>query len=165
MIGERDGQDTLRLQKLHDVFEKADLKPEISHEILGWLAIHYVEFLGVVGGILKAGSFDAFVGNSGLIKESILATRESLAIYKARGIDFKKTAPADIRIIDGTPVFLLTPLVKMQYRTPFIKQFFEENIQYGMQEFACQNADVLSEGKRHGVQMPNLIGFGKYFIS
>lgn len=165
MIGERGCQVTPRLQNLQDVFEQANLKPVISHDILSWLAIHYVEFLGVIGGILKAGSFDAFVDSSKLIKESILATRESLAICKARGIDFKKVAPANIRIIDGTPVFLLTPLVKMQYRTPSIKQFFEENIQHGTEEITCQYADVLNEGKRLGVQMPYLTGFEKHFTS
>jgi ketopantoate reductase len=164
MIGERDGQVTPRLQNLRDMFEQANLKPVISPDILSWLAIHYVEFLGVIGGILKAGSFDAFVDNSELIKESILATRESLAICKARGIDFKKAAPVNIRIIDSTPVFLLTPLVKVQYRTPSIKQFFEENIQHGMEEIACQYADVLSEGKRLGVQIPYLTEFEKDFI-
>jgi ketopantoate reductase len=165
MIGERDGQVTPRLQNLHDVFEQANLKPVISSAIRGWLAIHYVEFLGVIGGILKAGSFDAFVDRSELIKESILATRESLAICKACGIDFKQAAPANIRIIDSAPVFLLTPLVKMQYRTPSIKQFFEENIQHGMEEIACQYTDVLKEGKRLGVKAPYLTGFEKYFIS
>jgi hypothetical protein len=117
----------------------------ISQDILGWLAIHYVEFLGVVGGILKAGSFDAFVSNSELIKESILATRESLELCKARGIDFKKAAPANIRVIESTPIFLLTPLVKMQYKTPSIKQFFEENIEHGMEEICHQYEDVRHE--------------------
>jgi hypothetical protein len=54
--------------------------------------------------------------------------------------------------------------VRMQYRAPSIKQFFEENIQHGMEEIACQYADVLSEGKRLGVQMPCLTGFEKDFI-
>lgn len=83
MLGEQDGQITPRLQKLRDTFEKANLKPVISQDILGWLVIHYVEFLGVIGAILKAGSFDAFVNNSKLIREAILATRESFEICKA----------------------------------------------------------------------------------
>ena len=118
MLGERDGQITPRLKNLQAVFEKADLKPVISQDILGWLSIHYVEFLGVIGGILKAGSYDTFVGSSELIRESILATRESLDICKARGIDFKKAAPANMKIVDGAPIFLLTPLVKIQYQAP-----------------------------------------------
>ena len=53
----------------------------------------------------------------------------------------------------------------MQYRTPSIKQFFEENIQHGMEEIACQYAEVLSEGERLGVQMLYLTGFEKHFVS
>ncbi len=165
MLGERDGQITSRLKNLQNVFEQANLKPVISEDILGWLAIHYVEFLGVIGGILKAGSFDDFVGSSELIKESILATRESLDICKARGIDFKKAAPANIRIIKSTPVFILTPLVKMQYKASSIKQFFEENIEHGMEEISCQYEDVIREGERLQVKMPYLNEFEKYYIT
>jgi 2-dehydropantoate 2-reductase len=154
---------TPRLQNLRDVFEKANLRPVISPDILGWLSIHYVEFLGVVGGILKAGSFDTFVASSELIKESILATRESLEVCRARGVDFKKAAPANIRIIESTPVFLLAPLVKMQYRTPSIKQFFEENIEHGMDEIGHQYCDATSEARRLGVKIPHLANFEKYF--
>ena len=163
MLGETDGQLTPRLQNLQDVFKKADLRPVISQDILGWLSIHYVEFLGVVGGIRKAGSFDAFVDSSALIKDSILATRESLDVCKARGVDFKKAAPSNIRIIENTPVFLLTPLVKMQYRTPSIKQFFEENIEHGMDEIHRQFCDVTSEASRLGVKIPHLAEFENYF--
>ena len=162
MLGERDGKITPRLQNLRDLFEKANLKPVISQDILGWLSIHYVEFLGVVGGILKAGSFDDFVASSELIKESILATRESLDVCKARGINFKNAAPSNIRIIESTPVFLLTPLVKMQYQTPSIKRFFEENIEHGMDEIRHQYCDVTSEARRLGVNIPNLAGFEKF---
>jgi ketopantoate reductase len=161
-LGERDGQVTPRLQNLRAVFENASRRPVISQDILGWLSIHYVEFLGVIGGIRKAGSFDAFVDSSVLIKESILATRESLDVCKARGVDFKKAAASNIRIIDSTPVFVLTPLAKMQYRTPSIKQFFEENIEHGMDEIHCQFCDVTSEARRLGVKIPHLAEFEKY---
>jgi ketopantoate reductase len=165
MLGERNGEITRRIQNLRDVFDKANLKPIISEDILGWLAIHYVEFLGVIGGILKAGSYKAFVGSSELIKESILATRECFDICKARGVNFKKAAPANIRIVDSTPIFLLTPLVKMQYRTPSIQQFFEENIEHGLEEVKCQYNDVVSEGKRLNVKMASFEGYKKYYAA
>ncbi len=163
LLGERDGQITPRLKNLQNMFEQANLKPVISQDILGWLAIHYVEFLGVIGGILRAGSFNTFVNSSGLIKESILATRESLDICKARGVDFKKAAPTNIRIVESTPIFLLAPLMQMQYKTPSIQQFFEENIAYGMEEISHQYEDVLAEGKRLGTKMPNLERYEEYY--
>ncbi len=163
MLGEKDGQVTPRLQKLYDLFEKASLRPVASPDILGWLSIHYVEFLGVIGGIRQASSFDAYVNSSELIKDSILATRESLNVCKARGVDFKKAAPSNIRIIENTPIFLLTPLVKMQYRMPSIKQFFEENIEHGMDEISQQFCDVISEATRLGIEIPHLARYEKHF--
>jgi ketopantoate reductase len=162
MLGKRDGQITPRLQNWHVVFEKANLRPMISPDILGWLSIHYVEFLGVIGRIRKAGSYDAFIDKSGLIKDSILATRESLKVCKERGVDFKKAAPSNIRIIESTPVFVLAPLVKMQYRMPSIKQFFEENIEHGMDEINHQFCEVTSEARRLGVKVPHLVSYEKY---
>jgi len=49
MLGEKDGQVTPRLQNLVNMFKQANLKPAISKDILGWLAVHYVEFLGAIG--------------------------------------------------------------------------------------------------------------------
>jgi len=163
MLGEPGGRRTARLEKLRGLFEQARLRPVVSQDILGWLSIHYVEFLGVIGAILKAGSYNAFVSNSGLVKEAILATREALDICKTRGIDFKKAAPSNIRVVQSTPVFVLTPLIQAQYKMPSIKQFFEENIEHGIAEIRLQYSDVISEGRRLGVNMPHLEGFANYF--
>jgi ketopantoate reductase len=163
MLGEKDGRVTPRLQGLMDMFQQADLRPAISHDILGWLAIHYMEFLGAIGGILKAGSVSAFAHQPSTVQEAILATREGLDVCRARGIDLKRAAPANIRLIDRLPVFLLRMLVQQQYRTPSIQQFFEENIAHGMDEISCQYDDVVAEGKRLQVKMPYLEGFEKYY--
>jgi 2-dehydropantoate 2-reductase len=98
MLGEPDGGTTPRLQKLVGVFEQARLRPQISRDILGWLATHYVEFLGAVGGICQAGSASAFAANRALVKAAILATREGLAVCRARGIDVARAAPLNLRL-------------------------------------------------------------------
>ena len=54
-------------------------------------------------------------------------------------------------------------MVKMQYRTPSIKQFFEENIEHGMEEISRQFCDVTSEARRLNVKISHLIEFDKYF--
>lgn len=86
-------------------------------------------------------------------------------ICKARGIDFKKASSANIHIVDGTPIFLLTPLVKIQYKTPSIQQFFEENIEHGLDEIARRYNDVFSEGKRLGVKISAFEGYKKYYVA
>lgn len=163
MLGEKDGQITPRLQKLVAAFRQADLRPETSRDILGWLAVHYVEFLGAIGGILKTGSTRAFADNPAVIKEAILATREGLRVCQARGINLARAAPINVRLVDSLPLLLLTPLVHRQYQTPSIQQFFEENITHGREELSAQYYDVLTEGRRLGVKMPYLESFEKYF--
>ena len=163
MLGEKDGRTTPRLETIVKIFKEANLKPVISHDILGWLAIHYVEFLGVIGGILKAGSTKAFANDPDTIKDAILATREELKTCKARGIDLARAAPLNIRLVNSLPIFMLLPLVKSQYQTPSIQQFFEENIAHGREELITQYYDVRAEGQRLKVSTPSFESFEPYF--
>jgi ketopantoate reductase len=161
MLGERDGKITPRLQQMAEMLKSANLSPEISSDILGWLQFHYVEYLGATGAILKAGSTQAFVKNQDLVRAAILATREGLAICRARGTDMK-AAPSNLKFFN-LPLFLLVPLAQYQYRMPNIQKFFEENISQGFEELASQYREVTSEGRRLGLKMPVLAGFEPYF--
>lgn len=106
MLGERDGQFTPRLESIKEMFQEADLRPQIAPHILGWLAAHYVEWIGPVGAILEAGSVQAFARNTTLIRKSILATREGLEVCRARGYAVQKAAPQNLRLLKSLPLFL-----------------------------------------------------------
>ena len=161
MLGEKDGKDTPRLRRLVEVFGAAGLRPQASRDILGWLAAHYVEYLGAVGGILEAGSAAAFANSRTLVRDAILATREGLAVCRARGMD-PKSAPFNLRLY-ALPLWLIVPLGQMQYRAANIRQFFDENIAHGMPELADQYHNVVAEGRRLGVKMPHLENFARHF--
>jgi 2-dehydropantoate 2-reductase len=162
ILGEKSGQPTPRLQRLTTLFRQAGLRPEVSRDILGYLATHYVEFLGAVGGILKAGSAEAFVQEKALVKAAVLATREGLDVCKARGINVSRAAPLNLRLF-YLPAVLLTPLAQSSYKAPGIQQFLEENVAHGLAEIAGQFFDVLGEGKRLGVSTPNLESFERAY--
>ncbi len=164
MLGEGDGRDSSRLRGLVGLFGQAGLRPQVSRDILGWLATHYVEYLGAVGGIREAGSAAAFAHDRSLVRRAILATREGLDICRARGIDVKRSAPFNLRLY-ASPLWLIVPLGQMQYRAANIQQFFEENIANGMPELSEQYQNVVSEGRRLGVAIPNLGGFACQFGS
>jgi len=163
MLGEMNGEVTPRLEKLVGLFKDADLKPVISHDILGWLMVHYVEFLGIIGGMLNAGCVNAFVQDKALIRRAILASREGLNICQARGVK-KSSIPINNQLV-LLPVSLLTPLIRMQYQTLSIRQFFEENIKFGRDELSTQYFDVLAEGKRLGIDVPFLSAFEPDFAT
>ena len=162
MIGEPGGQLSPRVTDISAIFAQARLKPEISRDILGWLAAHYVEYVGGVGGMLKAGSVQNFASNSALVREAILATREGLDVCRARGIDVGKSAPSNLKMY-SLPLFIIVPLGKLQYGMKNIQQFFEESIAHNLDELTIQYYDVLNEGKRLGVRMPHLESFEPYY--
>ena len=165
LLGEKYGQLTPRLQNLVEAFKQAHLKPVVRKEILGWLAVHYVEFLGAIGGILKAGSVKAFAADGAIVTQAILATREGFQVCQARGIDLRRAGSMNVRLINSLPLPLIRMLVQRQYQAPSIQQFFEENIEHGVEELRQQYADVIAEGQRLGMKMPALEGFKQYFES
>jgi 2-dehydropantoate 2-reductase len=162
MLGEKGGMNSPRLERVVAMFKQAQLHPVVSHDILGWLAMHYIEFLGVTGGILQAGSTQAFINEPEIIRAAILATREGLKVCLARGINLAHS-PINLRLINSLPLSMLVPMVQAQYKAPSIQQFFEENIAHGQEEIPVQYYDVLSEGKRLGVPMPCLESFEENF--
>jgi ketopantoate reductase len=162
MLGEVSGEVTPRVRRLQQMFASTGLKPEVSRDILGWMACHYVEYLGPVGAILKAGSARAFAESSALMREMILATREGLAVCRARGINVGQAAPINLRLF-SLPLALIVPIGQANYRAPNIQQFFEENIAHGMEEVAIQYYEVLNDGKRLGVPMPHMEALEPYY--
>ena len=156
MLGEKDGRVTPRLQQAEAILRSSGLKPEISKDILSWLKFHYVEYIGATGAILKAGSAKAFAGSTDLVRESILATREALAVCRARQVP-AGTAPFNLKLY-GLPLPVLVWLGQQQYQAANIQSFFDENIRNGLAEITAQYQDVLEEGRRLGVAMPVLSG-------
>ena len=161
LVGEIDGKPSPRLEKLAAALQAAGLKPETSADILSWLKFHYVEYLGATGAILKAGTAKAFASQADLVREALLATREALAVCRARGVPMK-AAPFNMRMY-SLPLGLIVRLGQRQYQSANIQTFFDENIRNGLDEIAAQYQDVLAEGQRLSVPMPVLTGLGQYF--
>jgi hypothetical protein len=85
-LGEVDGQMTPRLNKIAEVMRQAGIRPKRSRHIVPWLWTHYAEIAAIVGGLCIAGSFQAFASSSPILKETLFAMREGLAVCRARGI-------------------------------------------------------------------------------
>lgn len=154
MLGEGHSGVTARLKKVEAMLQPAGLKPELSTDILSWLQFHYVEYLGATGAILKAGSAKSFAERTDLVRQAILATREGLAICRARGVPMN-AAPFNLKMY-SLPLALLVWLGQKQYQAANIQSFFEENIRNGLEEIADQYQNVLQEGERLGIPIPAL---------
>jgi ketopantoate reductase len=162
VLGEPDGSQTERLEQVRQTLEAAGLRPQISKQVLGWLAAHYVEWLGPVGAMLKAGSVESFATNKQLIRDSISATIEALAVCKARGFE-KKAFPSNLNLLLTMPRVVVNALAAAQYKMPAIQAMFKGHLSHGIEEISAQYNDVIETGRRLGVTMGNLESYRDYF--
>lgn len=85
-LGEIDGQETPRLQRIKAAFESAELKADVQANILHWLWVHFAINSGVIGAAFKAGGARALLNSIPRLREAILAGREALEVCKRRGV-------------------------------------------------------------------------------
>ena len=77
LLGEGDGAYRPRLEKIAEAFQQAWFEPRITQEMVPWLWTHYAITAVMVGGATRAGSYSAFVQNSHIVKDAMLAAREA----------------------------------------------------------------------------------------
>jgi ketopantoate reductase len=154
-LGEVDGRVTPRLERIARAIRKAGFKPKLSRQIIPWLQIHCAGVAAFTGCYYKAGSYEALAQSSSLIREMILALRESLEVCRARGINSKNRSY-------GLPLFLLVPLTKRLIRSEAGRLGTEGHMGHATDEAQFIYFEVLAEGERLGVKMPYFRGFQKY---
>ena len=154
-LGEVDGQITPRLGRIADAFRQAGFKPKTSRQIVPWLQTHCAGVAAFTGSYYKAGSYEALAQSSSLIRELILALRETQEVCRARGIKMKNRSY-------GLPLFLLVPLTKRLFRSEMGRLGTEGHLGHAADEVQFIYFEVLVEGERLGVQMPYLLGFSEY---
>jgi 2-dehydropantoate 2-reductase len=154
-LGEVDGRVTPRLERIAGAIRKAGFKPKLSRQIIPWLQIHCAGVAAFTGCYYKAGSYEALAQSSSLIREMILAVRESLQVCRARGINSKNRSY-------GLPLFLLVPLTKRLIRSEAGRLGTEGHMGHATDEAQFIYFEVLTEGERLGVKMPYLRGFQGY---
>ncbi len=158
-LGEVDGQITPRLKRIAAVMSEAGFKPKLSRQIIPWLQTHYAGVAAAVGCLYKAGSYEALVHSSSLLREMFLAMRESLDVCRARGIN-PMSIPANR--LDYLPLFLLVPVTKRLFQSEEARLGLEGHAGHAADEMLFIYHEVLAEGERLGVKMPYLRGFQEY---
>jgi 2-dehydropantoate 2-reductase len=86
-LGELDGQSTVRLRRLAEIFESARLSVDVQENIQHWLWVHFAINSGVIGAAFKAGGATQLLKSVPRLRDAILAGRDALAVCKSRGVD------------------------------------------------------------------------------
>jgi 2-dehydropantoate 2-reductase len=159
MLGEKDGRRTERLDRICRLFRKAGMNPKKTGKILPYLHSHYVWAASVLGTYMKVGSYERFVTDRTIMKESYIAMREAFGTCKARGIRPDRIMPTCLYYL---PLFLLVPFSMRLYNTEAMKRMFEGHVSGSPEEMKQMVKDILEEGVRYNVEMPTFRAFGRY---
>jgi len=160
MLGEKDGRVTSRLKQATHWLARAGMAPRMSRQIIPYLWTHYAWAAATIGAYLKAGSFEAFVRSSALVRESYLAMRECFAVCRRRGAEVRRIFPNNLFAL--LPLPLLVPYSQRLYNTPEMQRMFDGHIQHSPGEMWRMYFDVLESGRSLGVEMPVYQGFQSY---
>jgi ketopantoate reductase len=152
-LGELNGETTARVQKMAKALEEANLKPMISTQIRVWLITHYAVAAGMSAGIIKAGGAKAFVGNSGIIKQTIKSIREGLEVCVKRGIDPKTETANKLYYL---PLFIGVSIAKKIYANEALSIMFDGHTKHSPDEMKKMLVDIIECGGKHNVDMPFL---------
>jgi ketopantoate reductase len=88
-LGEVNGGMSEKLQRVKALFEQADMKPDIPHNIVHWLWVHNATVIGFAAGFARHKELQKYLKDTNLLKTSLKATRELLALCKQRGVNLK----------------------------------------------------------------------------
>lgn len=160
ILGEANGKSSQRLKDISQMMERAGMRPRISNNIVAWIKTHYIWPAASFGAICKAGSVGKFASNPALVKQSIIAMREGFRVCKKENISPARIFPYSLLYL---PLFITTPLVKRSY-TEEVIQLIEGYMKHGFEEMQKQYDELLTIGKKHGVDMTYFASFEKHIL-
>ena len=161
-LGEKDGRITPRVERLFVALDKAGLKPVMSNQIVVWLITHYAVAAGLSAGIMSAGSAPQFIENTPIIKITMKAIREGLAICKKMGINPNTEKANRLYYL---PLFICVPIAKKIYSNDALQLMFEGHINHSPAEIRQMIDDIIDSGVKYSIATPNLAQLKSYISS
>jgi 2-dehydropantoate 2-reductase len=161
-FGTLGGPPTERAEAVRTVFRRAGFKIRENTDFRGWLAIHFIQNAGLHTQSLKLGSLSELAGNTGNVREAILATRELLPLAEARGVDLRRHR-GDLLPFTA-PVRLTAPILAWVFgHFPPMRTVMEAHANPEELRAVCR--DTLAEARRLGVSVPRLEAAEPYFAA
>lgn len=153
-LGEKDGRITPRVEKLAATLDKAGLRPLVSRQISVWLITHYAVAAGLSAGIMSAGNARNFIADTSVVKTTMRAIREGLAVCRKMGI---RPETEKANRLYRLPLFVSVLLAKKIYSNDALQLMFDGHIHHSPTEIIQMVEDIINSGIRYGVATPNLL--------
>jgi ketopantoate reductase len=158
-LGEVDGQPSQKLERVKALFARADMRPDVSDNILHWLWLHNAMSIGLWAGFAKHRETKAFLKDKALLVQGYHATQELIELCRLRGIDPKKhpeTAPFK------WPVWLFIIVIRWLYTHNESMQRFTAHAADSLLEAKANYDRIMQTAAELDFDMPHLRAVGVY---
>ena len=152
-LGETNGENSERVQKISKALEDANLRPVIYKNIKNWLITHYAVAGGLSAGIMKAKGGRNFASDSKILKETIKAIREGLNICLKLGYNPKSEKANKLYSL---PFFIAIPIAKKVYSNEALCLMFDGHTQHSPDEMKKMLEDIIMDGEKFSLILPFL---------
>lgn len=160
VLGEIDGGNSRRLEKLKTLFASAHINAEIPADIIHWHWLQYAINAGLLGALARAGSVENVRFDRGSIDQALFAVKEGLDVCIRRGVDLDQfPGPKSYYGVSALRRFLMA--LGLIYMINF-NQSARRNIAHALnnpQEVEIFYCDVLNTGLELGIPMPHYASF------
>lgn len=112
--------------------------------------------------IMSAGSASQFIENTPIIRTTMKAIREGLAICKKMGINPKTEKANRLYLL---PLFISVPIAKKIYGNDALQLMFDGHINHSPAEIRQMIDDIINSGVKYAVMTPNLAQLKSYISS
>ena len=111
---------------------------------------------------MSAGSASQFIENTPIIRTTMKAIREGLAICKKMGINPKTEKANRLYLL---PLFISVPIAKKIYGNDALQRMFDGHINHSPAEIRQMIDDIINSGVKYAVITPNLAQLISYISS
>jgi 2-dehydropantoate 2-reductase len=157
-LGELDGKSTPRLERIAQVFRRANLKVDVQTNMQQWLWVHFAINSGIIGAALKAGNAQKLLNSIPLLRTGMLAGREALEVCRAKGVNLESFEDTKLFYL---PAWLAAAGVwyMMKSNLP-ARKIMETHTAVDELQAICR--DVLKTGEALNIPMPKFQSLKRY---
>jgi 2-dehydropantoate 2-reductase len=163
-LGQVDGNSAEKLDRVKALFARADMQPDVQENILHWLWVHNAGVIGFVAGFAKHREVKAYLRDSELLRQCILATRELYELCRLRSVDLGKYPEIGYM---NLPVWLVTLLLRWNFaRNESMQRFTAHAASDGsLRETRLHYTAMMKTAGELGYKLPHLEAVGAYLQS
>ena len=159
-LGELDGTQSERLQRIEAAFKRAGFPVEISRNPDAWLRYHVAMIAPWANGFYMAGGCNiAFSKNRKATHMALRAMREAVAVVRAHGFPLE---PPMLRYLLLIPDFILVPLMQRVMASPIMDIGGKRHALAARDEMTALNEELLAMAETVGMGTPMMRALHRY---